>query len=70
MLTKEQKAHLSYILSEALSRIDTKYQNGAKEHGGLLSDLSEEQLLENAIDEAVDQVVYLLTLKQKFNSRV
>jgi len=64
-MTPEQKAHLSYILSEALSRIDDKYQKGAAEHGGTLSDMSATELLENAIDEAIDQVVYLLTLRQK-----
>ena len=64
-MTPEQKAHLSYILSQALNRIDVKYHKGAKEHGGVLSDMSKEDLLDNAIDEAVDQLTYLLTLKQK-----
>ncbi len=69
-MTPEQKSHLSYILSQALNRIDVKYTAGAAEHGGVLSDMSEEALLDNAIDEAIDQVTYLLTLKQKLSNEV
>lgn len=58
-----QREHRAKIMQAASMRIHAKYEAGAIEHGGLLSDLSADALLENAIDEAVDQLVYLLTLK-------
>jgi len=42
-----------------------KYRKGAEEHGGNLWDLSEDELLDEAINEAIDQVIYLLTIKLK-----
>ena len=56
--------HVNDIQNEALNRIRIKYMKGVKEHGGNLWEVPVEDLLENAIDEAIDQVVYLLTLKQ------
>lgn len=64
-----QESHLRSILVEAEQRIDAKYREGAKEHKSVLSDAREEHLLEMAIEEAIDQVVYLITLKQKFRAR-
>ncbi len=40
---------------------------GAREHKGDLLDLSTNQLLNEAISENLDQIVYLLTLKEKLN---
>jgi len=67
-MTDQQKEHRAKIMQAASMRIHAKYEAGAIEHGGLLSDLSADALLENAIDEAVDQVVYLLTLKDKLDT--
>jgi hypothetical protein len=64
-MTFDQKMHLAHIIDQAVIQIDRKYVTGAHEHGGLLSDLTIEQLLNSAIDEATDQLVYLLTLKDK-----
>jgi len=61
----ENELHLVQILEGVGKRLDAKYSSGFLEHGGLLSDLSTEELLDNAIDEAIDQVTYLLTLKNK-----
>ena len=43
--------------------VDHKYRKGQAEHGGQL--WLNPSLLDNAIDEAIDQVVYLLTLKEQ-----
>lgn len=65
-MTEEQQKHLDMILSEADLLIATKYKRGCKEYKThLRDDYLVEELLANAIDEAVDQMVYLLTLKEK-----
>jgi hypothetical protein len=49
---------------------DFKYRKGQSEHGGNLFEMKIEALLDNAIYEAIDQVVYLFTLKERlFNSK-
>lgn len=64
-LSDPQKDHRAYITKEASVRLHKKYEAGALEHGGVLSDHSIEWLIDNAIDEALDQLTYLLTLKEK-----
>ena len=66
VMTPEQIAHRAYIVKEAAFLINEKYAKGAAEHKtNLKEDTSIAQLLDFAIEEAVDQIVYLLTLKQK-----
>lgn len=62
-MNQEHEEHLGEILTEALERIDEKYRMGQAEHGGDL--WRKKHLINFAIDEAVDQIVYLLTLKQQ-----
>ena len=62
-MTPAQEMHLSSIKRRAVELIDRKYRRGQAEHGGDLWDLSVEALVADAIDEAVDQLVYLLTIK-------
>lgn len=45
--------------------VDKKYRQGAAEHGGFLPDIGPLTLLDCAIDEAIDQVTYLLTLREE-----
>lgn len=68
-MTEEQEQHLLDIKSQFFMLVDKKYRKGQAEHGGNLFDLSPLQLLDNAIDEAIDQVVYLLTLRKQINTR-
>ena len=68
-LTDEQAEHLLDVIFEAGRLIDRKYRRGVAEHKTFLLDLSAEQLLDNAIYEAIDQVVYLLSLKEKLTSK-
>lgn len=67
-LTAEQARHVEHIAGEFSTRMATKYAKGQAEHGGNLFDLGAMDLLNEAIDEAVDQVVYLLTLRDKLRN--
>jgi hypothetical protein len=60
-----QEKHLLNIKSEFCSLVDPKYRKGVAEHGGNLWDNDPLKVLDFAIEEAVDQVVYLLTLKEQ-----
>ena len=60
-MTPEQEAHLSSIIAKATHDIDAKYRRGQQEHGGDL--WRQPGLLKMAIEEAIDQVVYLYTLQ-------
>ena len=65
-MNESQQAHLDYILRESGLLITNKYVKGALEYNSDLSkDYTAEQLLNEAINEAIDQVTYLLTLRQK-----
>lgn len=64
-MTPEQEAHLESIKERFSHNVDSKYRNGQREHGGDMWRMSAFRLLDNAIDEALDQVVYLLTLRDK-----
>lgn len=62
-MSKEQEAHLEFIKYKFIKLTDPKYRGGQAEHGGNLYDMPKEKLLDCAIEEAIDQVTYLLTLK-------
>jgi len=64
-MTKEQEAHLQSIKDEFNRLVDPKYRKGQEEHGGDLFDKDIKNLIEAALEEAIDQVVYLLTIKQQ-----
>jgi hypothetical protein len=64
-MTPEQDRHLADIQSKAISLINYKYRKGQQEHGGNLFDMNTVELVDNAINEAIDEVVYLLTLKDR-----
>lgn len=62
-ITEAHSEHLTGIQTKFNSLLQTKYTKGVIEHGGNL--WQKKNLIDMAIDEAVDQVVYLLTLKQQ-----
>ena len=64
-MTERQEEHLRYLIKESVVLLDRKYRCGAAEHGDTLLDVSAGGVLNYAIDEAVDQLAYLLTLKEK-----
>lgn len=55
--------HAEKLADEVKQRMITKYMAGQKEHGGEL--WRKRGLIDFAIEEAIDQAVYLLTLKQQ-----
>jgi len=67
-MTPGQEKHLQEIKNKFIELVDVKYRKGQEEHGGNLFDVYPVQLLDNAIDEAIDQVVYLLTLRRSLVS--
>jgi hypothetical protein len=69
-MSKVQTDHLNRILEQSRELITQKYAKGAEEHSSTLSeDYTADQLLEEAINEAIDQVTYLLTLREKLDER-
>ena len=68
-MTDAQEKHLARVKSGFCVLVDAKYRKGAEEHakeyGGELLSVPTLQMLDHAIEEAVDQVVYLLSLREK-----
>ena len=65
MLNKVQKEHLNHILKTTDKLISKKYKKGAKEHKTTLNtDHTSMELIDMAIEEAIDQITYLLTIKE------
>ncbi len=63
-MTPEQEAHLKRIKKNFESKLELQYRAGQKEHGGNLMCNNALWLIDMAISEAVDQVVYLETLRE------
>lgn len=63
LMTPDQEKHLEHIKIEFSNLVDPKYRKGQEEHGGDLFDYSPEWYIEQALLEAVDQVVYLLSAR-------
>ena len=64
-MTPNQELHKQSIIKRVGELIDAKYRKGVNEHGGNLWDLPIRELVDNAIDEAIDQLAYLLTVKDQ-----
>lgn len=69
-MTPEQEFHLAKIQDLAINKIEIKYRRGQLEHGGNLWEKGDEFLLNAAIEEAIDQVVYLLTLRETLTTKL
>ena len=69
MMTRSQESHLARVKGEFVALVDAKYRAGAAEHGGELLALPDLTVLDLAIEEAVDQGIYLLSLKEKLARR-
>jgi hypothetical protein len=64
-VTPEQEAHLGRLKTTFSLVCERKYRKGQQEHGGDLWQKSELELVDDAIDEVIDQWVYLSTLREK-----
>ena len=62
-MTERQLLHLIALKEDSALLIDEKYRKGAAEHGDDLLDKTPIELVNFALDEAIDQVVYLMTLR-------
>ena len=65
MMNPNKEEYLLKIINQIIVLSNKKYRAGDKEHGGDLRDLTVEQLVDNMIDEAIDHLIFLLTLKYK-----
>jgi hypothetical protein len=62
-MSPEQEQHLKLIIGTFSKSMDAKYRKGQQEHGGDL--WRKKGLIDMAIEEALDQVCYLVTLKRQ-----
>jgi hypothetical protein len=62
-MTSKQKEHINNICKYFKDKAVNKYKKGAKEHGGNLWEV--EGLIDMALDEVIDQFIYLTTLRQQ-----
>lgn len=63
-MTKAQEAHLARIKTYFEAAVDRKYRKGQAEHGGDLAIKKAIELTDLCIEEAIDQFVYLATLRE------
>ena len=66
-MTENSEKHLAWLKQEIADLVEIKYTLGAQEHGGDLTDMPVGKLIDEAIQENIDSLVYLLTAKQKLN---
>jgi hypothetical protein len=66
-MTTEQETHINQILGEFIAEAKAKYEAGQQEHGGNLWE--KRGMLTHAIEEAIDQVMYLYTLRRQLRER-
>lgn len=68
-MSPQQHAHMKSIQITFNKQLEKKYEKGAKEHGGNLWERAPSWMLDQAIEEALDQYVYLITLKQQMEKK-
>lgn len=59
-MTDEQKRHVAGVINATAAEILEKYERGQREHGG---NLWRKPQAANLVEEALDQVVYAMTLR-------
>ena len=64
-LTPAQRGHISAIMRRVDAALYQKYEDGAAHHQGNLWDKSALGLIDEAINESLDMLVYLYTLRDK-----
>ncbi len=66
-LTPEQQEHVDQIGGDFIKLMTAKYVRGQQEHGGNL--WTKKNLIDMAIDEAIDQVTYLMSIKRQLQEQ-
>lgn len=64
-MNSEHEAHLVRRQAQIAKLLDWKYRKGQREHGGKLWEHSAAWLIQQAIEEAVDSLFYLLDAVEK-----
>lgn len=64
-MTPTHEEHLNSIVQSFTEKAIAKYVAGQAEHGGHLSDMTVERLLNELENELIDAYTYLITIKQK-----
>ena len=65
-MNKTQIDHLNSLLETTRELLTEKYVKGAEKHDSVLSeDYTALEIVDMAIEEAIDQITYLLTLREK-----
>lgn len=69
VVTERQEAHKKSLADEAFGLVRDKYEKGAREHSttDLSSDYTVPELVEMALEEAVDQLIYLMELRRRLS---
>lgn len=69
-MNSEQYDHLDRIQNDFITAHTEKFTKGVKEHKSQLhKDYTKEQLLDFALEEVLDLVSYLYTLKEHLNGK-
>ena len=63
IMSPEHEAHLKRIINDFNADLAAKYEAGQQEHGGNIWEKG--GMLDHAIEEAIDMVVYLYTLREQ-----
>jgi hypothetical protein len=66
-VTPDHESHLRRLKEQFTLDLDAKYRAGQQEHGGNIWE--KRGMLAHAIEEAIDQVVYLYTLREQLQKR-
>lgn len=65
-MSPAHEEHLAMIKAQFLREVDVKYRAGRKQHGGKLWE--KPGLIRMAMDECIDQYVFLATLQQQLEN--
>lgn len=69
-MNERQEAHLARIQKKVHYKLNKKYRAGAEEHGGELEIIPHLDILNMALDEAIDQCVYLISAIEQEEERL
>ena len=69
-ISEEQKDHIEYLQEQFHKKVADKYIAGVKEHKGfILNTYTDLAIIDMAIEETIDQFVYLMTLRERMVGR-
>lgn len=63
-MNEKQREHINLIIQDFKEKAYPKYEKGVMEHGGNIWDMNLMELVDCALEEAIDSYVYLTTIKE------